>query len=123
MTCRVLIADDEQDMADSLGMLLQLDGHDVRVVHDGQEALVVVSSFQPDVALLDISMPNMDGYEIARRIRADSAGARMILIALTGWGQQRDKDSAREAGFDVHLVKPVDHSKLQQVLADSCPSA
>jgi signal transduction histidine kinase len=105
---RILVVDDNRDAADSLGALLRMLGAEVRVVHDGESALDAFAAFHPRVTLLDLGMPGMDGYEVARRIRArpDAGGA--ALIALTGWGQERDRRRTAEAGFDGHLTKPVD---------------
>ncbi|HZI84315.1 MAG TPA: ATP-binding protein, partial [Casimicrobiaceae bacterium] len=114
---RILIVDDNRDAADSLGTLLQMLGAEVRVVHDGNAALDAFGSFRPRVTLLDLGMPGMDGYEVARRIRArpDARGA--TLIALTGWGQERDRHRTAEAGFDGHLTKPVDIDMVAAALA------
>ena len=114
---RVLVVDDNRDAADSLGALLQMLGAEVRVVHDGESALAAFGAFQPRVTLLDLGMPGMDGYEVARRIRArpDARGA--ALIALTGWGQERDRRRTAEAGFDGHLTKPVDIDTVAATLA------
>ena len=98
-------------------LLGRIGGHEVRLAHDGPEALVEAAAFDPEVVLLDIGLPTMDGYEVARRLRADPATAGAALIALTGWGQQDDRRRSREAGFDHHLVKPVDHDVLEQLLA------
>ena len=115
---RVLIADDNQDGAETLGMLLQLDSHEVHLAHDGAAALEMAERFQPDVAVLDIGMPGLTGYEVAERIRGESWGREMMLIAVTGWGQQSDKDKARMAGFDHHLTKPIDPIELGRLLQD-----
>src|SRR5207344_478130 len=105
---RVLIADDNRDSADSCAALLQLHGHDVRVGYSGVEALRLAEEFAPQVALLDIGMPGMNGYELARRIRSTDAGRSILLVAVTGWGQEEDKHLAETAGFDEHRVKPLD---------------
>jgi PAS domain S-box-containing protein len=114
---RILVADDNRDAADSLALLLRLAGHEVHAVHDGQEALEAVGWFRPDVALLDIGMPKLNGYEVARRIRGHAAGQQMVLVAITGWGQEEDKRRAAEAGFDHHLTKPVDPAALERLLS------
>jgi two-component system CheB/CheR fusion protein len=114
---RILVVDDSRDAAESLGTLLQLVGSDVRTAHDGPGALEVLRTYRPGVVLLDISMPGMDGYEVARRIRRQPEFRDVILIALTGWGQEEDRRRARAAGFDHHLVKPVDFDSLQELLA------
>jgi PAS domain S-box-containing protein len=114
---RVLVADDNRDAADTLGLLLELYGHEVRVAHSGNAALEVAQTFHPDVALLDIGMPDLDGYEVARNLRVENAYPDIVLIALTGYGQDGDKARARAAGFDHHLTKPVDPSKLEALIA------
>jgi signal transduction histidine kinase len=115
---RILVADDNHDAAEALALQLQLAGHDVRTAHDGMEALAVARTFEPDIALLDLGMPKMDGYELARQLRVESTGVRqMAIIALTGWGQQQDRDRTADAGFDAHLVKPVGEGQLFKALA------
>jgi CheY-like chemotaxis protein len=118
---RILVADDNQDAADSLAMLLEAAGHEVRTAHGGESALSVASTFQPAVALLDIGMPDLDGYEVAKRLRSTPEGKRMHLIAITGWGQEEDKRRALGAGFDFHLTKPIELHQLE-VLLDECVS-
>jgi len=122
--CRVLVVDDNTDSADSLATLLQLDGHATACAYDGEEALAEVASFAPDVVLLDIGLPRLDGYEVGRRIRA-SAGRQPTLIALTGYGQQTALDTTREIGFDHHLLKPVDLPQLRDILGSvaACTSS
>ncbi|HEX5046250.1 MAG TPA: PAS domain S-box protein [Gammaproteobacteria bacterium] len=116
---RILVVDDNQDSADSLSILLGLLGADVRAVHDGAGALAALDSFRPDVMLLDIGMPGMDGYELAREARRRPRGKAITLIALTGWGQEEDRRRSKDAGIDYHLVKPVDLAALERLLADS----
>jgi CheY-like chemotaxis protein len=116
--CRVLVVDDNQDAGDMLGMLLSSLNASVRTAHNGPEALEMIDEFDPDVVLLDIGMPLMDGYEVARRIRA-RCGKAVRLIALTGWGQEDDVRRAERAGFDHHLVKPPDLQKLGQLLTEA----
>ncbi|HEU5321155.1 MAG TPA: response regulator [Methylomirabilota bacterium] len=116
---RVLVADDNEDSAETLSLLLQALGHEVRTVHDGRRAVEEAEAFRPDAALLDIGMPGLDGYEVARLIRATPWGRTVILIALTGWGQDEDVRRAHAAGFDRHLLKPVDIVPLQEALASS----
>ena len=116
-TLRVLVADDNRDAADSCAMLFRLHGHNARVAYSGAEALAAAAEFRPALALLDIGMQDMDGYEVARRIRAAPWGQGMVLAALTGWTQARDKRRSREAGFDHHLAKPVEFEELQKLLA------
>jgi CheY-like chemotaxis protein len=114
---KVLIADDNRDAAESLAMLLQLEGHEITVVHDGHEAIAAFDSVRPDAALLDIGMPGMDGYEIARHIRRSPHGRSVLLIAVTGWGQDTDKTQALQAGFNHHFTKPVEPDVLAALLA------
>ncbi len=118
VTYRVLVADDNRDAAESLGMLLRLMGNDVRTVYDGIEAVEEAEEFRPDVVLLDIGMPRLNGYEAARRIRELRYCEDSMLVALTGWGQEEDKRRASAAGFDRHFTKPVDPADLQQLIAD-----
>jgi signal transduction histidine kinase len=113
---RILVVDDNEDAADSLELLLRLDGHDTRVAHRALDGLQLAQSWHPDVACLDIGLPDLSGYELARRIRAQPWGARMRLIAITGWGTADDERAAREAGFDAHLAKPADPDRLQELL-------
>ncbi|HEY1286954.1 MAG TPA: ATP-binding protein, partial [Burkholderiales bacterium] len=113
---RILVVDDNRDAADSLGLLLRVLGADVRVARDGAEALEAYGDYDPAVVLLDIGMPGMDGYEVARRIRARSPGPRPTIVALTGWGQEQDRHEARQAGFDHHLVKPAELGALKELL-------
>ena len=114
---RILVADDNRDAAESLAMLLELDGHEVRVAHHGQAALSLAQVFRPDTALLDIGMPDMNGYELAQALRQEPWAANLRLIALTGWGQDGDRRRALAAGFDHHLIKPVDPDKLSALIA------
>ncbi|WP_395056622.1 ATP-binding protein [Polaromonas sp.] len=113
---RILVADDNFDSAKSLAMLLMLEGHQTRTAHDGQEALDVAALFKPDAILLDIGMPKLNGYEVCRRLRQLAWGKSIVVIALSGWGQDEDKRRSLEAGIDSHLVKPVDHAALQKLL-------
>src|SRR5262249_50697411 len=105
---RVLVVDDNVDAADSLTLLLRLYGHDVRTVHDGFAALEAARTFRPEIVLLDIGLPGMDGYEVARRLRNNGDGYPFVLAAISGYGQERDLARSRQAGFDQHLVKPID---------------
>lgn len=114
---RILVADDNVDAARMLALILSGQGHEVRTAADGLAALAVAAEFQPQVALLDIGMPKLNGYETAQRIRQQPWGRDMVLIAVTGWGQQEDKRLSREAGFDHHLVKPIDMETLQRLLS------
>jgi len=113
---RVLVVDDNRDAADSLGMVLRMLGAHVDVVSDGPSALEAFDANAPEVVLLDIGMPGMDGYEVARGIRARDPARRTAIVALTGWGQDSDRRRVRDAGFDHHLVKPADVGVLQQLL-------
>jgi CheY-like chemotaxis protein len=115
---RVLVVDDLSDAAASLALVCQLYGAEARVARDGVEALTIGAAFRPDVVLMDISMPNMNGYDAARRLRAEAWGASVVLIALTGWGRKTDVEAAREAGFDGHLLKPVDTESLLGLIAE-----
>jgi len=117
---RVLIADDNRDAADSLAMLLRMEGHDVRVVHDGRRAVAAIDAFRPQVALLDIGMPELNGYEVAQHIRQGPLGTLITLVAVTGWGQASDKEQAAAAGFNYHLTKPIELDALGKVLRTGC---
>jgi CheY-like chemotaxis protein len=112
----VLVVDDNRDAAQSLGMLLKVLGADVRTVFSGAEALTAIANRRPDVVLLDLGMPGMDGYEVARRIREQPELASVTLIALTGWGQDEDRERTETAGFDHHLTKPADLGMLETLL-------
>jgi CheY-like chemotaxis protein len=112
---RVFIADDNRDACDSLEMLLTLEHHEVRVAYDGERAFELIFEFRPRIALLDIGMPGMNGYELATKIRQQPWGAGIHLVALTGWGQDDDRRRALDAGFDEHFVKPVDFTALSDL--------
>ncbi|HUY32095.1 MAG TPA: ATP-binding protein [Pirellulales bacterium] len=114
---RVLVVDDNVDAAQSLAMLLEASGHDFRTAHDGPAALEAALDYLPDVVLLDIGMPTMDGYEVAEKMRRQPALKNVMLVSMTGYGQESDRRRSREAGFDHHLVKPADFGKLRQILA------
>jgi CheY-like chemotaxis protein len=114
---RILVVDDLRDAADSMAMMLETMGHDVRTAYDGLEAVQNEATFQPNIILLDIGLPRMNGYEVARRIRDEPWGGNVALVALTGWGQDADKRQSLEAGFDHHLTKPVDLVALEKLLA------
>lgn len=113
---RVLVVDDNRDAADSLAMLLQIDGFPAEVAYEGSVALAAFQKNAADVVVLDIGLPGMDGYEVARRLRALAGESRLTLIALTGYGQERDRERALGAGFQHHLVKPVDYASLREIL-------
>ena len=113
--CRILVADDNADALEMMKLMLALHGHDVIVASDGVVAVTLATSLKPQIAFLDIGMPRMDGYEAARQIR-QALGPSVVLVALTGWGQDEDKNRTREAGFDRHLVKPVEPTMLEQII-------
>jgi PAS domain S-box-containing protein len=113
---RILIADDNRDAAESLATLLELDGHEVTIVHDGQAALAAVQTGHPDIALLDIGMPKLSGYEVARQVRQGSLGRSVTLVAVTGWGQESDKARALAAGFNHHFTKPIETERLNELI-------
>jgi CheY-like chemotaxis protein len=113
---RVLLIEDNVDITDFIRILLELWGHEVSVAHDGPSGLEAALRLRPDIALLDVGLPGMDGYELAQHIRRDPAGAEIRLVAMTGHGRPEDRARALAAGFDVHLVKPVDPRRLQNLL-------
>jgi CheY-like chemotaxis protein/two-component sensor histidine kinase len=113
---RVLIVDDNKDAADSMALLVETAGHSARTAYDGHQALDLASAFAPDVLLLDLGVPGLNGFEIARRIRRQPWGKTVALIAVTGWGQEQDRRRTAEAGFDAHLIKPVGHADLLSAL-------
>jgi signal transduction histidine kinase len=115
---RILVVDDNLDSAESLTTLLDLTGNETRAAYDGVEAMEVASAFQPQVILLDIGLPELNGYEVAHKIRQQPWGRNVLLIALTGWGQEDDRRRSKEAGFDHHLVKPVEPAVLKRLLAE-----
>jgi CheY-like chemotaxis protein len=112
----ILIADDNQDALESLALMLRLEGHEVHCACDGEEALQIADLKRPEIVVLDVGMPKLDGCEVARRIRAEAWGQGAVLVALTGWGQEVDRRRSREAGFDLHLVKPVDPATICEML-------
>ena len=113
---KVLVVDDNVDAAKSVAMLLRTIGHDSRLAHDGDGAMQAALEYVPDVVLLDIGLPIIDGYEVAKWIRQAPALKNVVLVALTGYGQESDRHRTQEAGFDQHLVKPVDFAKVQSIL-------
>jgi two-component system CheB/CheR fusion protein len=117
---RILVVDDVSDAAYSLAMVCELYGAEAKVAGDGLEALRIAAEFRPEVVLMDITMPHMDGYEAARRIRAEEWGKAVILVALTGWGRRSDVEAARAAGFDGHLLKPVEAEALVTLVSELC---
>jgi CheY-like chemotaxis protein len=110
------VVDDLKDSAESLSTLLRLMGNDVRSAQDGLEAVEAAAAFRPDLVLLDIGMPKLNGYEACRRIRELPFGSDMVLVAVTGWGQEDDRRKAKEAGFDLHMVKPVEPQAIEKLL-------
>jgi PAS domain S-box-containing protein len=118
---RILVVDDNTDAAVSFAVLLEHQGHEVATAHDGEEAVAKARVLRPHIVFLDLGMPRMDGFEAAKHLRALSDGEPMTLVALTGWGQKRDHERTREAGFDWHLLKPIDGNELDKILAASPP--
>ncbi|MFP5348824.1 MAG: ATP-binding protein [Gammaproteobacteria bacterium] len=116
---RVLVVDDNPDTAQSLATLLELSGNETRIGYDGAEALALAGSYQPDTILLDIGLPKMDGYEVCREIRKRAGGDKVFIVAITGWGQAQDRRQSQQAGFDAHLVKPVDYETLSRLFAQA----
>ena len=114
---RILVVDDSDDMTQSLRILLEHAGHEARVVHDGPAALVAYRTYQPDVVLLDVGLPGMNGYDIARQLRREQGDRAPLLVAVSGYGQEEDKRLAREAGFEFHLTKPVDPARLIELVS------
>ena len=114
---RILVVDDNHDSALSLAMMLSIMGHDTRTAHDGESAVETAESFLPEVILLDIGLPKLNGYEVAQRIRGEAWGRSMFLIAVTGWGQEEDRQRSSEVGLNVHMVKPVEPAALEKLLA------
>jgi len=117
MQRRILVVDDNRDSASTLAILLRLMGNVTQTANDGLEAVEAASDFRPDVVLLDIGLPKLDGYEACRRIRQQPGGDEIVVVAVTGWGQDEDRLRSSEAGFDHHLVKPVDQGTLAEILA------
>jgi CheY-like chemotaxis protein len=115
---KILVVDDNRDAADSLALVLGVFGHEVLVGHSSQDALEMGARERPDAIILDIGMPDMTGYEAARRIRREAWGRNVYLLAVTGWGQADDKENARAAGFDRHFTKPVDPDQVEALLTE-----
>jgi len=113
---RILVVDDNRDQAESLGMLLEIFGHQVRIAYDGAQALEIAETFKPQMVLLDIGLPGMSGYDVARRMRENPALKSAVLVAQTGWGEEADRRRSAEAGIDRQLVKPVDIQVLEEIL-------
>ncbi|WP_213781108.1 response regulator [Caballeronia sp. dw_276] len=120
---RVLLVDDSVDAAEAMSMLLETLGHDVRVMHDGPSALAMVDEFAPEVVILDIGLPGMNGFEVARDLRTRAVTKSALLIALTGYGADSDRQKAHDAGFDHHLVKPVSFTAIETVIIDKFSQA
>ena len=118
---RVLVADDNRDAAESLATMFELLGHRVAIAYDGEQAVTEAERLQPEVVLLDLGMPRLDGLGAARRIREFPWAKNAVLIATTGWGQEQDRLASRSAGFDHHLVKPVAMSELEKIIAEMPP--
>jgi CheY-like chemotaxis protein len=114
---KILVVDDNRDAAMSLAMMLKLMGNETKTAHDGLEALDVAAAYRPEVILLDIGMPRLNGYDTARQIREQPWGKNITLVALTGWGQEEDRRKSDEAGFDSHIVKPIEPAALEKLLA------
>lgn len=114
---RVLVVDDQRDVADAAAMLIESVGHDARAVYDGAAALAASCARPPDVMFVDVGMPGMTGYDLARRIRGDADLPKIHLVALTGYGRDEDRARAAEAGFDVHITKPLSETRLREVLS------
>ena len=116
---RILVVDDNRDLADSLAMLLESMGNHLRTAHDGAEAVKIASEFRPHAVALDVGLPKMNGFDVARALRQQPWGEKIVLVAVTGWGQERDRQRAIEAGFDHHMVKPVDAASLLRLIDGS----
>jgi PAS domain S-box-containing protein len=123
MTLRILVVDDNHDAASSLGVLLESMGNDIEIANDGLEALRLAQEFRPDVILLDIGLPGLNGYEVARHVRGETWGKHVLLVAVSGWGQVSDRERSDEAGIDRHLVKPLDFRALLEILDGAKPAA
>jgi CheY-like chemotaxis protein len=117
--CRLLVVDDNVDAAQTLAAILELSGYEVRVAYSGAEGLRIAAEWQPDVGVLDIGIPDLNGYDLCRGIRQSNLQRQPLLIACTGWGQQEDVQRAHEAGFDHHLVKPVDPDAVLKLLSQA----
>jgi CheY-like chemotaxis protein len=120
---RILVVDDNRDSADSLAMLLRLTGNEVQTAYDGIVGVEAAERFKPQVVLFDIGMPKLNGYDACRRIRREAWGKSLVLIAMTGWGQDEDRRRTLEAGFDAHMVKPVDPTALDRLIAKLTPAS
>lgn len=114
---RILVVDDNPDSALSLAMMLSMMGHETRTAHDGEAAVATADAFRPQVILLDIGLPKLNGYEVAQRIRQQEWGTSMFLVAVTGWGQDEDRRRSEDVGMNLHMVKPVEPAALDRMLA------
>jgi CheY-like chemotaxis protein len=123
VTRRILIVDDNQDAAKSLAMLLKITGNQTQLAFDGLEAVKAAAAFRPEVLLLDIGLPKLSGYDVCRQIREQPWGKDLVIVALTGWGQEEDRRISKEAGFNYHMVKPLDYEALMRLLADPTDGA
>lgn len=115
---KILVVDDNPDSALSMAMMLSMMGHETRTAYDGEAAVTTAEAFRPDVVLLDIGLPKLNGYEVAQRIRQQEWGAAMFLVAITGWGQDEDRRRSEDVGMNLHMVKPVEPGALDRVLAE-----
>jgi CheY-like chemotaxis protein len=122
-TLRVLLVDDNADSTEPLSLLLQTKGHETRVSADGADAIAVAELFRPDCVVMDLGLPRMDGYEVARQLRLQPYGRRIVLVALTGWAGKEVRSKAAEAGFDYHLVKPVNWEELERIVESVVPQS
>lgn len=113
-----MIVDDNRDAALSLSLLLKRSGHEAKTAHDGEQALQSANEWRPDVVLLDIGLPKINGYDVARKLRQQSWGSELLLVATTGWGQAEDRMKSVGAGFNAHLVKPLERAELTRLLSD-----
>jgi CheY-like chemotaxis protein len=114
---KILVVDDNPDSALSMAMMLSMMGHDTRTAHDGEAAVTTAEEFRPQVVLLDIGLPKLNGYEVAQRIRKQEWGTAMFLVAITGWGQDEDRRRSEDVGMNLHMVKPVEPAVLESVLS------
>jgi CheY-like chemotaxis protein len=119
---RILVVDDNRDSAVSLAMLLKIIGNETHIAHDGLAAVETAEKIRPDVVLLDIGLPGLNGFDACRRIREQPWGRDVVVVALTGWGQEEDRRKSEEAGFNGHLIKPVGHAELMKLLSELLPT-
>ena len=114
---RILVVDDNVDVTETMTMLLETVGHHTAFAHNGAQALSTAAAYRPHIVILDIGLPDQNGYEVARQLRLHEEGAGLFIVAATGWGQDADRERARVAGFDLHMTKPIDFGKLQEIIA------